>query len=354
MKKVNQKYSNIVIFNIWYFEYLLGQNGVQETTRIHNAEGYFENGEYFYFRKDHLGNNREVWNATQNTTVQKNDYYASGLPFVYTTPQEQPYMYNGKEFVEFGGYDVTDLGNRGDYHAINRFTSMDRFCEKFPHQSPYVVAGNNMIRFVDNNGDSIIVPLKYQENFNSALSSIFGEHASNFSYDDNGILSFNGDVDNLSKDQRYVFDKMNGLMKSETNTTIIYEKKYTVTDNEGKKTTINTNKFGGEGTVSKVENPKLDGNYVVVNPKMATSFTVDAITSDFYNLVGKVVAKEKRFTETVVKTNANNATWHGLGHVIFAGQSQDKVIEFDNLTRQMSNPPLEPRKEDVNHNKNKK
>jgi hypothetical protein len=55
------------------------------------------------------------------------------------------------------GYDVTDLGNRVDYNAINRFTSMDRFCEKFPWQSPYVVANNNPVRYVDVNGDSIMV-----------------------------------------------------------------------------------------------------------------------------------------------------------------------------------------------------
>ena len=32
---------------------------------------------------------------------------------------------------------------------------MDRFCEKFPHQSPYVAAGNNPVNFVDVMGDSI-------------------------------------------------------------------------------------------------------------------------------------------------------------------------------------------------------
>ncbi|VBB44335.1 hypothetical protein TRIP_D250064 [uncultured Paludibacter sp.] len=50
--------------------------------------------------------------------------------------------------------DETDLGNRGLYHATDRFTSIDRFCEKYPWQSPYVFAANNPILNVDIRGDS--------------------------------------------------------------------------------------------------------------------------------------------------------------------------------------------------------
>ena len=90
--------------------------------------------------------------------VQVTNYYLSGLLWA-TSPEQnadlQPYKFNGCEFIEMGGLDITDLGNRGIYHAISRFTTMDRFCEKVPWQSPYVFAGNNPIRFVDVRGDSI-------------------------------------------------------------------------------------------------------------------------------------------------------------------------------------------------------
>ena len=121
---------------------------------------------YNYYRKDHLGNNREVWNASYKwgsatrpaATNQITQYYPSGLPWKYNTgdnPGSQPYKFNGCEFIEMHGYDVTDLGNRGVHHATNRFTTMDRFCEKFPWQSPYVFAGNNPVNYVDVMGDSI-------------------------------------------------------------------------------------------------------------------------------------------------------------------------------------------------------
>jgi RHS repeat-associated protein len=146
--------------------------------RIHNPEGFATNATttngpiYSYYRKDHLGNNREVWRASYTwgstthpaATVQRTQYYPSGLPWKFNSgdnPGSQPYKFNGCEFIEMHGYDVTDLGNRGVHHATNRFTTMDRFCEKFPWQSPYVHAGNNPVNYVDVNGDFpvFLIPL---------------------------------------------------------------------------------------------------------------------------------------------------------------------------------------------------
>ncbi len=124
------------------------------------------NNNYYYYRRDHLGNVREVWKTTDagTQTVQCTRYYPSGLPWKYQAGDSaslQPYKFNSCEFIETHGYDVTDLGNRGVYHAINRFTSMDRFAEKYPWQSPYAHAGNNPVNFVDMGGDfpAFVIPL---------------------------------------------------------------------------------------------------------------------------------------------------------------------------------------------------
>src|ERR1035437_6466178 len=37
----------------------------------------------------------------------------------------------------------------------SKFTSIDRFAEKYPWQSPYCYAANNPLRYIDVNGDSI-------------------------------------------------------------------------------------------------------------------------------------------------------------------------------------------------------
>ena len=128
-----------------------------ETTQtIHNAIGYYKNGVHYHYLKDHLGNVCAVVSSETDQVVQKTVYYASGVPMTYSTNRGvQPYLYNGKEFVEDPGYDVYDYGFRGYYATIGRFTSMDPLCEQTPWQSPYVYAGNNFVNCIDYMGLSV-------------------------------------------------------------------------------------------------------------------------------------------------------------------------------------------------------
>lgn len=86
-------------------------------------------GDYYYYRRDHLGNVREVWKATGAgaQTVQRTRYYPSGLPWEYQAGDSaslQPYKYGGKEFVEAHGLDMYDSHARWYYPAIMRPTTM--------------------------------------------------------------------------------------------------------------------------------------------------------------------------------------------------------------------------------------
>ena len=96
--------------------------------------------------------------------VQNMAYYASGVPLASNsmgnTRGEQPYLYNGKEFVETPSseYNVYDYGFRGYYATIGRFTSMDPLCEKYYHISPYAYCANNFLNAIDPDGrDSVYV-----------------------------------------------------------------------------------------------------------------------------------------------------------------------------------------------------
>ncbi|MDR2651973.1 MAG: RHS repeat-associated core domain-containing protein, partial [Prevotellaceae bacterium] len=114
-------------------------NGDSATLKIFNSEGYFMDGDFYYYRKDHLGNNCEVWNATQNITVQRTDYYPSGMPMYSPNTLEAEHnpqklnrhKYNGKEFIEDLGYDSYDYGARIMYPAIMRFSTLDPLAEKY-------------------------------------------------------------------------------------------------------------------------------------------------------------------------------------------------------------------------------
>ena len=128
---------------------------------MHHAEGYVDRLEvyrpttwaqntYNYYRRDHLGNNCAVWDATNDTTLQQTVYYASGLPLSVSSGQStQPYKYNGKEFIEMHGLDVTDLGFRSVHNARGRFDNMDPLCELAYHSSPYAISANNPVNNID-------------------------------------------------------------------------------------------------------------------------------------------------------------------------------------------------------------
>ncbi len=120
------------------------------TRRIFNTIGYRADNAYYYFIKDHLGNICAVVNATADTVVQRTMYYASGVPMAQSWGRDtQPYLYNGKEFVEAHGLNSYDYGFRGYYAPTGRFTSIDPLTEQTPWQSPYAYAGNNFINAID-------------------------------------------------------------------------------------------------------------------------------------------------------------------------------------------------------------
>ena len=108
---------------------------------------------HFYYIKDHLGNVRETYkipNTGTKVCVQRMQYYPSGLPWAETAgASEQPYKYNGKEFVEMHGLDEYDSEARWYYPAICRTTTMDPLAEKCYSISPYAWCGNNPVNAID-------------------------------------------------------------------------------------------------------------------------------------------------------------------------------------------------------------
>ncbi len=128
---------------------------------VYNTEGYTNKFNvtggpfYQYYRKDHLGNNREVWCANNATTLQRTHYYPSGLPWNTNTgigSGVQNRKYNGKEFVEMHGLDEYDSEARWYYPAIMRTTTMDPHAENYYSISPYAWCANNPVKFVDPDG----------------------------------------------------------------------------------------------------------------------------------------------------------------------------------------------------------
>ena len=131
------------------------ENGVQKL--LLTEEGYvtLSDGKYHYYLKDHQGNNRGVINQS-GTVEEANHYYPFGGVFA-SSGNVQPYKYNGKEYDGKKGLNWYDYGARHYDAALGRFTTNDRFSEKYHSLSPYQYGANNPVNTIDINGDSLLI-----------------------------------------------------------------------------------------------------------------------------------------------------------------------------------------------------
>ncbi|PXV59415.1 RHS repeat-associated protein [Dysgonomonas alginatilytica] len=130
------------------------EDGVLKMTLTDN--GYYDNlkNTYYFYIKDHLGNNRIVADAA-GKSVQSNQYYPFGMVFAEGTTTEQgkqEFKYNGKELDRTHGLNWYDYSARQLDNAIGRFTTMDPMSEKYYSISPYVYVANNPMRLIDPDG----------------------------------------------------------------------------------------------------------------------------------------------------------------------------------------------------------
>ena len=180
------------------------ENGVQKL--LLTDEGYvtLSDGKYHYYLKDHQGNNRVVINQS-GTVEEANHYYPFGGVFA-SSGNVQPYKYNGKEFDAKKGLNWYDYGARHYDAVLGRFTTNDRFAEKYYSMSPYQYGANSPVGNIDVNGDSIII----KPNANGIIDQI----KVLFGYDTKFQKDVKADLFQLKQDDKKVADIIGKLEES--------------------------------------------------------------------------------------------------------------------------------------------
>ena len=129
------------------------ENGVQKM--LLTEEGYVDLSAstlpYYYYLKDHQGNNRVVV-SSGGTVAEVNHYYPFGSLFA-STGNVQPYKYNGKELDTKKGLNWHDYGARHYDATLGRWFVVDPLAEKYYGLSPYVYCNNLPIRYIDPTGE---------------------------------------------------------------------------------------------------------------------------------------------------------------------------------------------------------
>ncbi|CAD7805311.1 hypothetical protein CHRY9390_01348 [Chryseobacterium aquaeductus] len=143
-----------------FLEQILEEKPTTALQFFPTAEGFYdyENNQYIYQYKDHLGNARVSYKKGVNGLAEitdQNDYY----PFGMNIPREEKaifgvaslynYKYNGKELQETGMY---DFGARFYMPDIGRWGVVDPAAELGRRWSPYTYAFDNPVMFIDPDG----------------------------------------------------------------------------------------------------------------------------------------------------------------------------------------------------------
>ena len=180
------------------------ENGVQKL--LLTEEGYvtLSDSKYHYYLKDHQGNNRVVINQS-GTVEETNHYYPFGGVFA-SAGSIQPYKYNGKEFDNKKGLNWYDYGARHYDAALGRFTTNDRFAEKYYSMSPYQYGANNPVNNIDVNGDTIVV----NPNPNGLIDNV----RMFFGFDTKYQKDVKADLQQLKKDDKEIGEMIIELEKS--------------------------------------------------------------------------------------------------------------------------------------------
>lgn len=129
-----------------------------DETMILNNVGYAlynkdNNLSFYYYLKDHLGNNRVVVRE-YGEIEQVNDYYPTGALMASSKGGDtQRFKYNGKELDRTNGLNWYGYGARNYDAAIVRWDGMDKLCEKYSPFTPYGYCLNRFLNYYDKIGN---------------------------------------------------------------------------------------------------------------------------------------------------------------------------------------------------------
>ena len=311
--------------------------------------GYIPNDttkeETFFYHSDHLGSTSYITDDHANIT-QYDAYLPYGELLVdeHSSSEDLPYKFNGKQFDEEIG--LYYYGARYYEPRLSLWMSVDRFAEKYPATSGYNYAINNPVQYIDINGDSIRVSSENRELFNKTLKDVFGEFSSKFSYTQSDMLVFSGENKGMGKAQRKVFNRLKEVMYSKTITNIQYGKDTQITDRYGNKRTFKAESGGGAATFLASENEDYNQNFTVIDPNKTIGETMEV--TDAYYKEPIDPQNGARFKKVTFQTNQTDLTFHEIGHVVYEGKGQHKVLDFNNIVRGILQLPK--RQYDETHN----
>jgi RHS repeat-associated protein len=175
----------------------------------------------------HDDNNDGIVDYYTADVIKAADYSSFGavLPGRSYQIETYPLGYNGKREDDETGY--LDYGSRLYDPNLGRFLSTDPRYKKYPYFSPYLYAGNNPIRYIDKDGEELILTggtQKEIETFKAILQTAFDKKII-VEVNEKGIVTLTGNRGELTEKAKALYDALNTVItdQQKTNLSLVKE-----------------------------------------------------------------------------------------------------------------------------------
>jgi RHS repeat-associated protein len=236
-------------------KYLFDGGYAQATATGSNNDSFA----FYYYNQDHLGNIREVVDAS-GTVQQVTNYYPFGTPYFDASSTKnadmQPYKYNGKELDRMHGLDTYDYGARQYDPILARWDRIDPLCEKYYDVSPYAYCANNPVNAIDPDGREIFIPKQFQSQILSMINS-FSE--TQYKVNEKGYMCVDKDAKINEKGSNHYSERIDATIAAKGKLTLMVSDKYTLPNGK----TCDVEKDYGGGLTITEKTKKSDVKTVV-------------------------------------------------------------------------------------------
>ncbi len=183
----------------------------------------------YYYLKDHLGSTRVEFDRNASVSSAYG-YYAYGQisqSYNNSNPNDK-YKFTGKERDTETNYDY--FGARYYDSELGRFLSCDKYSYKYPSLSSYQYGGNNPIRYIDINGDSLWVGVDRNAAIN-IIQQIANIDVSSIYVSDDGLVGINIEGQDLANNEG--LSVLNDIIGSDKNILFSVSSEYTAKVSKG-------------------------------------------------------------------------------------------------------------------------
>jgi len=172
---------------------------------------------YYYNITDHLGNVRtEItpYIGGAPLATQKRNYYTFGMEMSQLNSGSvvNKYQYNGKEIQDDFGLYWYDYGARFYDPMIGRWHSVDPMAEKYYSLSPYNYVANNPIKFIDPDGNDILIWYKKDDGGMGSYKYTGGSVSNNNKFIQSVAAAWNYNVGNGGGDPSFEAATNNNIL----------------------------------------------------------------------------------------------------------------------------------------------